>query len=75
MTTSAERRRLGIASMAQLSGGKFDPERAVKAMVRQHGALGTYGVDHILGTIWARPQLSYRDRSLIVVTFLSMTGI
>ena len=41
-------------------------------MGRRHGALGTFAVDHVLGNLWSRPQLSRRDRSLIVVTFLAM---
>lgn len=54
-----------------LGAEAFDPERAARAMVRNNGALGSYGLDHVLGTLWTRPQLSRRDRSLIVVTFLT----
>lgn len=74
MSTQAERRTAGIDTLRTLSGGEFDPERAARAMVRQHGALGTFGVDHVLGNIWARPQLNRRDRSLIVVSFLCCLG-
>ena len=74
MATQAERRAGGIDTLRTLSGGAFEPERAARAMVRSHGALGTFGVDHILGNLWNRPQLSRRDRSLIVVTFLATIG-
>jgi 4-carboxymuconolactone decarboxylase len=74
MGTQAERRAGGIDTLKTLSGGSFEPERAARAMVNAHGALGTFGVDHILGTLWNRPQLSRRDRSLIVVTFLATLG-
>ena len=43
-------------------------------MERRHGHLGTFAVDHVLGNLWSRPQLSRRDRSLIVVTFLATIG-
>lgn len=43
-------------------------------MERRHGALGSFAVDHVLGNLWSRPQLSRRDRSLIVVTFLTTIG-
>ena len=43
-------------------------------MVDRHGALGSFAIDHVLGTLWSRPQLSRRDRSLIVVTFLATLG-
>ncbi|MEM7404671.1 MAG: carboxymuconolactone decarboxylase family protein [Pseudomonadota bacterium] len=74
MKRHSERRAGGIDTLRTLSGGSFDPDRAARAMVRRHGALGTYGVDHILGNLWNRPTLSRRDRSLIVVTFLTTIG-
>lgn len=74
MSKQSERRERGIDTLRTLSGGAFDPERAARAMVRQHGALGTFGVDHVLGTLWNRPALSRRDRSLIVLSFLSCLG-
>ena len=74
MSTQSDRRRNAIDVMRTLSGGSYDPERAANAMVRRNGALGSFGLDHILGTIWARPQLSRRDRSLIVIAFLASIG-
>jgi len=73
LQTAAERRRAGIDVMATLTGVD-EPERAATAMERRHGALGSFAVDHVLGTLWSRPQLSRRDRSLIVVTFLATIG-
>ena len=52
----------------------YDPERSVRSMERRNGALGTFAVDHVLGNLWSRPQLSRRDRSLIVITFLCTIG-
>jgi 4-carboxymuconolactone decarboxylase len=74
MTTQQERRASGIDVMRTLGGGAYDPERAAEAMERRHGALGSFAIDHVLGDLWSRPQLSRRDRSLIVVTFLASIG-
>lgn len=74
MTTQSQRRASGLDLLRTLGGGSYDPERAATAMVRRHGALGTFAVDHVLGNLWSRPQLSRRDRSLIVVTFLATIG-
>ena len=74
MSKQSERRANGIDLLRTLGGGSYDPERAATAMIRRHGALGTFAVDHVLGNLWSRPQLSRRDRSLIVVTFLSTIG-
>ncbi len=74
MSTQSQRRSNGIDLLRTLGGGSYDPERAATAMVRRHGALGTFAVDHVLGNLWSRPQLSRRDRSLIVVTFLATVG-
>ncbi len=69
MSKQSERRANGIDLLRTLGGGSYDPARAATAMIRRHGALGTFAVDHVLGNLWSRPQLSRRDRSLIVVTF------
>jgi 4-carboxymuconolactone decarboxylase len=74
MTTQSQRRANGIDLLRTLGGGAYDPARAATAMVRRHGALGTFAVDHVLGNLWSRPQLSRRDRSMIVVTFLATIG-
>ncbi len=73
MSSQAERRAAGIDVMTTLSAGA-DPERLSGGMERRHGSLGSFGVDHVLGNLWSRPQLSRRDRSLIVVTFLCTIG-
>jgi len=74
MGTQQERRNAGIDVMGTLSGGAGDPARGAASMVRRHGALGSFAVDHVLGNLWSRPQLSRRDRSMIVVTFLATIG-
>lgn len=73
MSTQVERRARGIDLLRTL-GGAEDGTPAASGLVRRHGALGSYAVDHVLGTLWSRPQLGRRDRSLIVVTFLGTIG-
>ncbi|MDH3679069.1 MAG: carboxymuconolactone decarboxylase family protein [Acidimicrobiia bacterium] len=73
MSTQAERRANGIDVMNTLTGGGGSAEAAA-SMERRHGDLGTFAVDHVLGNLWSRPQLSRRDRSMIVVTFLATIG-
>ena len=68
-----ERRAAALDVMRTLSATD-EPGRLAAAMERRHGALGSYGIDHVLGTLWSRPQLSRRDRSLVVVTFLASIG-
>jgi 4-carboxymuconolactone decarboxylase len=46
-----------------------DPERVAASRTRQRGALGGFGFD-VVGEMWARPELTRRDRSLIVVSVL-----
>ena len=47
-----------------------DPERVAASLGRRLGALGTFAFD-VVGEMWARPELSRRDRSLIVVSTLA----
>jgi len=74
MSTQSERRTNGIDLLRTLGGSAYDPAKSADGMVRRHGALGSFAVDHVLGNLWSRPQLSRRDRSLIVVSFLATIG-
>jgi 4-carboxymuconolactone decarboxylase len=47
-----------------------DPERVSASFARRLGALGSFAFD-VVGEMWARPELSRRDRSLIVVSTLA----
>lgn len=73
MSTQTERRAAGLDVMGTLTGLPPSADMGT-AMERRHGALGTFAVDHVLGNLWSRPQLSRRDRSLIVVTYLATIG-
>jgi 4-carboxymuconolactone decarboxylase len=47
-----------------------EPERVAASFSRRLGALGSFAFD-VVGEMWARPELSRRDRSLIVVSTLA----
>lgn len=59
-------------TFAQFSPG-VESERVRDGFVRRQGALGAYAFDAV-GAMWARPQLGYRDRSLLVVSTLMAQG-
>ncbi len=73
--SDAERRARGAKVMARLSGNDgSDPNEVLAAMAGKLGPLGEYGIDFAFGEVWARPQLSRRDRSLLVVSVLTALG-
>lgn len=73
--TNAERRERGAAVMAKLSGNSAsDPDKVIAALAGKLGPLGAYGIDFAFGEVWARSQLSRRDRSLLVVSVLTALG-
>ncbi len=73
--SDAERRARGARVMARLSGNDApDPDKVLAAMAGKLGPLGAYGIDFAFGEVWARSQLSRRDRSLLVVSVLAALG-
>jgi len=59
---------------AFMGGTVADPERGARSFRRQHGALGSFAFDVVMGDVWSRPQLSRRDRSFIVISVLATIG-
>ena len=57
-----------------MGGTVAEPERGARSFRRQHGALGSFAFDVVMGDVWARPQLSRRDRRLIVISVLATIG-
>jgi 4-carboxymuconolactone decarboxylase len=47
-----------------------EAERIAKSFANRQGALGSFAFD-VVGAMWARPQLSRRDRSLLVISALA----
>lgn len=59
-------------TFARFSPG-VESERVRDGFVRRQGALGAFAFDAV-GAMWARPELSYRDRSLLVISTLMAQG-
>ena len=73
--TGAERRERSIEVMKKLSGQESaDAGKLLEGIAGKLGPLAEAGVDFAFGEIWARPQLSRRDRSLLVVSVLAALG-
>ena len=67
--TYAERH-ASAAESFQIFAPGVDPERAAAGLARRQGALGSLAFD-VVGAMWSRPQLSRRDRSLLVISTLA----
>lgn len=67
--TWEQRRAAGLDAMATLLGTPVD-EAGAREREQAQGPLSTWAIDHVLGDVWNRPQLSRRDRSMIVLAFL-----
>ena len=55
-------------------GGSEDAARGMAAFFESQGALGSLAFLTGAGDIWSREQFSRRDRSLVVITFLTALG-
>ncbi len=72
MTTSSsydERHESAAETFRRFSPGT-DAERTAKGFAARLGALGSMAFD-VVGAMWSRPQLSRRDRSLMVIAVLA----
>lgn len=74
--SDAERLARAADVRASLTGGRADPDpNADLDALRQHlGGLGDWAMKWAFGEIWSRPQLSRRDRSLVVIAILATLG-
>jgi len=72
----AERLTRAADVRATLTGGKApaDPEADMAALHDYLGDLGDWAMKWAFGEIWSRPQLSRRDRSLVVISILTALG-
>ncbi len=74
---SDEQRRIDAADVRRtLTGGRSnpDPDADLAAMEEALGAVGTIAFHWAFGEVWSRPQLSRRDRSLVVISMLAALG-
>lgn len=71
-----ERRADAADVLRTLTGGRSpaDPDAALAGIVAGLGDVGQLAFDWAFGEVWARPQLSRRDRSLVVVAIIGWLG-
>jgi 4-carboxymuconolactone decarboxylase len=67
--THSERRALAAESF-RIFFPAGEPERVAEGLTRRQGALGAMAYD-VVGEMWSRPELSRRDRSLMVIATLA----
>lgn len=68
----AQRRADGLELLRTLLGAPdLDTRAAEAAILDQQGDLGNLVIDYAFGDVWVRPQLSRRDRSVIVISVLT----
>ena len=74
--SDAERLARAADVRASLTAGRADPDpKADLDALRVHlGGLGDWAMKWAFGEIWSRPQLSRRDRSLVVISILAALG-
>ncbi len=67
---SHEERWVSAATSFERFVPDVEPERVARSFARRLGPLGTFAFE-VVGAMWDRPQLSRRDRSLLVITTLA----
>ena len=72
--THEQRRATALDVYRTWRGDAADAERETAGLERRFGALGSFAIDYVFGDIWSRPQLSRRDRSLLVLSALTCIG-
>ena len=74
-TTQADRRATALDVMAKLRAGRVDNAQAgAENTERTWGAIGSFACDFTMGELWSRPDLSRRDRSMVVLAALVTLG-
>ncbi|MBW2289014.1 MAG: carboxymuconolactone decarboxylase family protein [Deltaproteobacteria bacterium] len=72
--SDAQRRQDGAQAFKQVMGWEAPTDVVVRIMEERLGALGDFAIQHLMGEIWSRPQLSRRDRSLVTLAALISLG-
>jgi 4-carboxymuconolactone decarboxylase len=74
--SDAERRAAGAEVLSAITGGRTssDPEQALAAITGDIGGVGQLAFEWGFGELWSRPELSRRDRSLVVIAILGILG-
>ena len=69
-SSSYAERHASAAESFQIFAPGAEPQRVFDSLGRRQGALGSLAFD-VVGAMWSRPQLSRRDRSLLVISVLA----
>jgi 4-carboxymuconolactone decarboxylase len=74
--SDAERDRDGADVLRSIAGATqpIDSERGLARMEERYGEVGVVAYRWAFGEIWSRPQLSRRDRSIVVIAILVSLG-
>lgn len=74
--TPKQRRADGLDLLKTLLGlPELNTKQAEEQILESQGALGELVIDYAFGDVWTRPQLSRRDRSLVVISALTALNI
>lgn len=72
----ADRRAAGLDVLSTLVGAPgMDGAAIEQAILDSQGDMGVLVMDYAFGDVWARPQLSRRDRSLVVISALTALNL
>ena len=72
--SDAERDRDAAEVLSVMLGQTFDAEAGLQRMRERSGEVGVTAYRWALGEIWSRPELSPRDRSIVVISILVSLG-
>jgi len=74
--SDAERDRDAADVLRTIAGapGEIEPAGGLARMQARYGAVGVTAYRWAFGEIWSRPQLSRRDRSIVVISILTWLG-
>jgi 4-carboxymuconolactone decarboxylase len=73
--SDAERDRDAADVLGTITGaGPFEPAAGLERLTAAYGPVGEVTYRWAFGEIWSRPQLSRRDRSIVVITILVWLG-
>ena len=73
--SDAQREADAARVLASVTGaGPFTPEAGLERLLGAYGGIGEVTYRWAFGEIWSRPQLSKRDRSIVVITILVALG-
>ncbi|MBV1905316.1 MAG: carboxymuconolactone decarboxylase family protein [Pseudomonadales bacterium] len=71
MSTHTERRAAALDTLTKMVGGDdAKAKRFAQSMENNMGPLGSFTLDFAMGSLWSRPELNRRDRSIATIASL-----